>query len=102
MIVEVCHDPCTTWVTVFNWGDGAPDSNTNVASYGMDGEDDDEPIPSATLHMSSSGWSTGIEIDVEFGGTLPVPPGGYRHIRIQSPITSNNDGVDVDAIEILP
>jgi hypothetical protein len=102
VIIEVCAEPCVTWVTVFNWGDGVVDGNTNVASFGSDGEDDNEPIPGGALHASVSGRMSGIEIDVEFGGTLPAPPGGYRYIRIQSPLNPNNDGSDVDAIEILP
>jgi hypothetical protein len=43
------------------------------------------------------GFSTGIGIDLD--GV--VPPGTYPYIRIISP-SDSGDGVDVDAIEILP
>ncbi len=33
----------------------------------------------------------------------PVPSGGYRYLRIWSPINwPNNDGAEVDSIEIVP
>jgi hypothetical protein len=97
--IDVCESQPCTWVTVFNWGDGSPDANTNVASYGADGEDDNEAIPATALHCDS-GYCTGIEIDVDAFG--PVPPGGYRYVRIWSPINwPNNDGAEVDAIQIV-
>lgn len=98
--VDLCDAACSSWVTVFNWGDGIPDANTNVASFGADGEDDNEAIPGAALQCNN-GFCTGITIDVDALG--PVPPSGYRYIRIWSPINwPNNDGAEVDAIEIVP
>ena len=98
VIVDVCDDPCVAWQTVFNWGDGAADGNTNVAGYAAGGEDDNEPIPLSDLHLGST---TGIEIDVDFLG--PVPLAGYRYIRVRSPINwPDNDGSDIDSIEVLP
>lgn len=98
--VDVCDAACSSWVTVFNWGDGASDANTNVASFGADGEDDNEAIPGAALQCNN-GYCTGITIDVDALG--PVPPSGYRYIRVWSPINwPDNDGAEVDAIEIVP
>jgi hypothetical protein len=99
--VDVCDDAtCSTRVTVFNWGDGLPDGNTNVAAYAAGGEDDNEDIPAAALHCSGL-FCTGITIDVDALG--PVPPGGYQRLRIWSPYNwPNNDGAEVDAIEIVP
>jgi hypothetical protein len=72
-----------------------PDSNTNVASYAAGGEDDNEPILAGDLLNNS-----GITVDVDPFG---FPSGGYRYIRIWSPINwPNNDGAEVDAIEIVP
>jgi hypothetical protein len=94
--IDVCDDPCTSWVTVFNWGNDIPDNNTNVASFAAGGETDNEPIPAAALHNNS-----GITIDVDAIG--PVPPGGYRYLRIWSPYNwPDNDGAEIDAIEIVP
>ena len=95
--VDVCTDAaCTNPVTVFNWGDDVPDTNTNVASFAAGGEIDNEDIPAAALLNG-----TGITIDVDAFG--PVPAGGYRYIRIWSPINwPNNDGAEVDSIEVMP
>jgi hypothetical protein len=93
--IDLCGDPCTGWVTVFNWGDGVSDANTNVAAFSAGGEDDNEDIPAAALLNG-----TGITIDVDPFG---VPPGGYRYLRIWSPINwPNNDGAEVDSLDILP
>jgi hypothetical protein len=73
-----------------------PDDNTNVAIFAAGGEIDNEDIPAGMLYNN-----TGISIDVDTFG--PVPPGGYRYIRIWSPINwPNNDGAEVDSIEIFP
>jgi hypothetical protein len=94
--IDICDAACSNWVTVFNWGDGLPDNNTNVASYAAGGEDDNEPILASDLLNNS-----GITIDVDALG--PVPPSGYRYIRFWSPINwPNNDGAEVDSIEIVP
>ncbi len=93
--IDLCGDPCAGWVTVFNWGDGVPDTNTNVASYAAGGEDDNESILPADLLNGR-----GITIDVDPFG---VPSGGYRYLRIWSPINwPNNDGAQVDSIDIVP
>ena len=95
--VDVSNDGAN-WVTVFNWGDGKPDNNTNIASYSGGNELDNAPIPAAALYCSN-GYCTGIEIDVDALG--PVPVGGYRYIRIWSPLNPGNDGSEVDSIEIV-
>ncbi len=96
--VDVSADG-TNWVMAFNWGDGNPDNNTNIASYTGGSEVDNAPIPASALYCDS-GYCTGIEIDVDALGS--VPPGGYRYIRIWSPINwPDNDGSEVDSIETL-
>lgn len=96
--VEVSAD-AVNWVTVLDWGDGNPDDNTNIASYSADGEDDNEAIPSASLYCDS-GYCSGIAIDVDALGSVPLD--GYRYIRIWSPLNPNNDGSEVDALLIFP
>lgn len=96
--VDLCDDPCASWVTVFNWGDNITDTNTNVASYSAGGELDNEDIPSSALLNG-----LGITIDIDPPFLPPVPPSGYRYIRIWSPINwPDNDGAEVDSIDILP
>jgi hypothetical protein len=95
--IDVCDtSPCPAWLTVFNWGDDLPDTNTNVAAYAAGGELDNEDISSADLLNG-----TGITLDVDAFG--PSPLGGYRYIRFRSPINwPNNDGVQIDSIDVVP
>ena len=84
----------TNWYTILNWGDGIPDTNTNIDINIIGGsETDNREIASAFL------WNlTGVAIDLE----SVVPNGTYYYIRITSPIGDSGDGAEVDAIEILP
>ncbi|CAG0936710.1 hypothetical protein TFLX_05595 [Thermoflexales bacterium] len=97
MRIDLCGEPCNgNWVTAFNWGDGIPDANTNVAANGADGEDDNEDIQGTGLINNY-----GITIDVDALGAMPA--GGYRHMRFWSPINwPNNDPAQIDAIVIVP
>jgi hypothetical protein len=93
--IDVCESQPCTWITVFNWGDGIPDGNSNIASYATGGEDDNESISAVDLLNNA-----GIAIDVDPFG---VPAGGYGYMRIWSPINwPNNDGAQVDSIEVIP
>jgi hypothetical protein len=59
---------------------------------------DNEDIPAGALLNVS-----GVTIDVDAPGFPSVPPGGYRYIRIWSPINwPNNDGSEIDSIFIEP
>jgi hypothetical protein len=101
--VDVCEDAaCTNPITVLNWGDDIPDANTNIAGSAAGGEVDNKDIPAGSLHCANS-YCTGIEIDVDASGFPAVPPGGYGYLRFWSPINwPNNDGAEVDAIEVVP
>jgi hypothetical protein len=90
VVVEVSEDG-TTWQQVFNWGDGAPNANSNVASYP---ENDNEPIPSSALWPSSLPLNTGIAIDI----SIISPPAGtqYPYIRFSNPYPG--DAAQVDSI----
>ncbi len=89
------------WYTVFNWGDGSPDSNTNIPvplssppnPTTCAGEPDNCGIDTSFLYNS-----TGFTIDLDLAG---IPSGSYSYIRIISP-SDSGDGVDVDAIGSLP
>lgn len=100
VIVEISTSSTGPWIQVFNWGDGSVDTNTNIgaAGYGSGGEDDNLNIPIGVLHGSPI--QTGIAIDVD---AVPgVSPGNYRWVRLYSPLLGNNDGSEVDAVEVLP
>jgi hypothetical protein len=99
VVVAVCTDAaCTTRYTVFNWGNGSLDMNTNLGSNGYTpGEPDNTNIPLSVLYGSWP-YQSGIAIDVD-----AVAPGGtYRYVRITSPAGGDFDGSEVDALEVLP
>jgi hypothetical protein len=97
--VEVCTDAvCSTSYTVFNWGDGTPDGNTNVGAAGYSpGEPDNGAIPEAVLYGTPP-LQVGVAIDVD----AVAPGGSYGYIRITSLSGGDSDGSEVDALEILP
>ena len=93
----------SNWYTVFNWGNGAADGNTDVSvplpvppnPTDCAGEPDQCVIDSSLLTNSP-----GISINVN-----ALPPGSYPYIRIISPANppdTGNNGVNVDAITVLP
>ena len=86
------------WYTVFNWGDNAANTNSNLninVIGGVESDNRDFTTPPASDILSNS---TGVLIDVD----SIVPPGTYPYIRIISPAPDNGDGCEVDAIVILP
>ncbi len=96
VIVQVGADLGGPWITVFYWGDGLPDANTNLAAWSLP-ELDNTPIPMADLYGSSP-HATGITIDVE----QRAPAGTYQFLRLLSPSGGDDDGAQVDAIQLLP
>ena len=92
VIIEISDDG-TNWVEVFNWGDGNPANNGNIS--GTPGEPDNHILPISSLY---NGNTTGIAIDAD----AFVSPGTYQYIRITSPLGGDNDGSEVDSIELLP
>ncbi len=97
--VAVCPDAaCATRYSVFRWGDGTLDTNTNIGAAGYSpGEPDNAVIPISALYGSSP-YQTGITIDVD-----AVAPGGtYRYVAIRSLGVGDMDGAEVDSILILP
>ncbi len=106
VIIDIGMSASGPWYTVFNWGNGSPDYNTEIASYSLDadGEVDNELIPTSVLYASPSQplIRTGILIDVDANLTPRPPDGTYQFVRIYSPLDGANDPTEVDAIEILP
>ena len=81
----------SNWYTIFYWGDGSPDGNTDINPSDCPSETDNCPISSPPTNPP------GVSIQVD--GL--VPNGNYPYIRIISPADSG-DGVAVDAITVLP
>jgi hypothetical protein len=95
VIVEICSDPvcAVSPIVVFNWGGGVT-ANTNVSGFP---ENDNELIPMSAL-WGTPPYQTGVAIDVD--GLAPA--GTYRWVRLTSPFGGDDDGSEVDAIEVLP
>jgi hypothetical protein len=100
VIIFVCEDAaCATEYEVFNWGDGGPDSNTNVGGAGYSApEDDNEAIPAAALWTGGS-LQTGIAIDID---PLVPAPRTFQYIRIFAPSGGDFDPAQIDGVEVLP
>jgi hypothetical protein len=95
------------WYTIFNWGGGGADTNSNLNVAVIGGSENDNRdfsfIPASdVLYPFGTGAvgnpATGITIQVD--GI--VPNGSYPYIRITAPSGDSGDGCDVDAIQILP
>lgn len=92
VMIEISPDG-VTWYQVFFWGDGLPETNSNVDITVIGGtEADNRPFLPTDLYNT-----TGITIDVDTN----VPPGSYPWMRISSPAGST-DGANIDSIEVLP
>ena len=85
------------WYPVFYWGNGAPDTNSNVSAFCPGTEDDNCTIPQSSLYNN-----TGITIDVDNSPLGPVPTGNYYWIKFTEPGLGSTDGTHVDTVEILP
>lgn len=99
VVVQVCPDAaCSTRYTVFNWGNGSLDVNTNLGAAGYTaGEPDNDPIPESAFYGSYP-LRVGVTIDVD----AVAPAGTYRYVRIVSPNGGGGDGAEIDALQVLP
>jgi hypothetical protein len=95
------------WYVIFNWGDGAPDLNSSVGTFGLDGtEEPNAPIPTTNL-VGPPGLQVGIPIDVDHAAT-PPPTGVYYWLQIVAPTAPvgtdypSDYYTEVDSVEILP
>jgi hypothetical protein len=92
-----------SWYQIFNWGNNAPDTNSNLDINILGGVESDNRDFTSQPASDILFNSTGVLINIE-GIVLP---GTYPYIRLTSPATSTagNDidgGCEVDAIVILP
>lgn len=109
VIIEIAQSPSGPWYEVFNWGDGGPDTNTNIGTAPPPGpysgpENDNTLIPMTTPPLyGTPPLITGIAIDVDAPLTAAnAPLGPYQYVQIFSPIGGDSDGPEVDAIEAIP
>ena len=91
------------WYTILNWGDNVVDANAsmNLSTIGASAETDNLMVDAPFMDDL-----TGIALELD--GV--VPNGSYKYIRIISPAAPQDgpgptfppDGVEVDAISIVP
>ena len=85
MVVQVATSLSGPWYTVFYWGDGIADMNSNVGQNGYGApENDNEPIPFTDLYASPLNpllLPTGISLDID----ARAPTGIYPYVRIYAP-----------------
>ncbi|MCE7860249.1 MAG: hypothetical protein DYG86_10735 [Chloroflexi bacterium CFX2] len=103
-VVGITNDDTgATYYEVFNWGNGIPDNNSNVADLAAGGELDNEEVDPSQLYDSDGAGpapQTGILIDVDDGTSGRPPPGTYGFVVIISP-TDGVDAVQVDAVQTV-
>jgi hypothetical protein len=88
------------WYTIYDWGDGVPDGNTNVASFSPEDDQLRINIPSVPPLYNN----TGITIDIDSMVSPPYILYIYPYIRFISSHGIGGDGgqTDIDAIEVFP
>lgn len=88
----------TNWYTIFNWGDGIADTNSNLNINVIGGTEHDNrgftTPPDSNILVSSTG------ITIELDGV--VPNGAYSYIRLTCPASDSGDGCEVDGIAVVP
>jgi hypothetical protein len=96
---------------IFNWGDNAADTNTNVNFNDLPAdcvqECDNREIPITPIPATGSilytdpvtGINTGILIDVDTAPDNP-PEGIYKYMIIVSPLSGDLDAAQVDSIVV--
>ena len=89
-----------TWYTIFYWGDGLADTNSNLNIAGPLGgtEFDDRDIDASFLYPTGTYGDAGVTMDLD----MVVPAGTYYYLRITAPVVGGDGICDIDAIEILP
>ncbi|MCC7116936.1 MAG: hypothetical protein IT310_00305 [Anaerolineales bacterium] len=97
IILSISSDG-STYYEVFNWGDGTPDTNSNVGDV-AGAENDNQVIPTSELYGTPPN-QTGILIDVDNAPSAP-PPGSYSYLAIQAPTPDGDGGLDVDAVDVV-
>jgi hypothetical protein len=96
----------TNWYTVFNWGNGIPDTNSNLNINSIGGAEDDNrdfSTPPASYDLypfdtAPGAANTGIVMDLD--GV--VPNGTYPYVRFFDPIGDLDGGTEIDAVSTLP
>ncbi|MCB0154166.1 MAG: hypothetical protein KDF65_05160, partial [Anaerolineae bacterium] len=104
VVVQVGSTSAGPWYTVFYWGDGLADDNSNVGQFlaNPTNETDNRQIfttnPPLYGPVGPLNLTTGIAIDVD----ARAPAGTYPFVRFFVPLGGGNDVVEIDAVQPLP
>lgn len=102
-VVRIEISDGTDTYTVFEWGDGNDDLNTNIGALSLP-ETDNRPIAASDLYPPPAGSGVAIDVDhATLNGGLGIPPGTYTQIIITPLDGPGDDGnCGIDGIEVLP
>ena len=97
----------SNWYTIFNWGDNAPDTNSNLNIAVLGGSETDNrdftSIPASDiLYPFNSGTDANPSTGVVFELDGVVPNGTYPYIRFIASAGDVDGGAEIDAVTILP
>ncbi|MGE5377494.1 MAG: hypothetical protein ACM3XO_20740 [Bacteroidota bacterium] len=96
----------TNWYNVFYWGDGIPDTNSNLNINVIGGAEDDnrdfttQPASDVLYPFNTAPGAANSGIAMELDGV--VPKGTYPYIRIVAPTGDLDGGTEIDAVSVLP
>ena len=102
VLIELGDYFLNIWYRIFYWGDGIPDtnSNLNILTPAVGGSEADNQIIYQSLVplYGTSPLNTGITIDID--GFVPAAT-PYQWLRISVPTGGAGDGADIDSILVL-
>jgi hypothetical protein len=91
------------WYMIFNWGDGIPDTNSNLnisnPTVGGVENDNQQIIKTAVPLYGTPNLNTGITIDIDGYAPTGTP---YQWLKLVVPTGGPADGADIDSILVLP
>lgn len=105
VVIRIGQTVTGNWFVVFDWGDGQPDTNTNVGNFGVDGTEEPNAVIATGDLYGAPPYQTGVTIDVDGSG---APPGTYELLSVSAPTPAAgetrlpDENTEVDAVEILP
>lgn len=111
VILSISTALAGTYYQVLNWGDGTPDTNSNIGNVVTSTpyqELDNQPIDASKLYGATP-LQTGVLVDVDNAASHP-PVGSYSFLAIQAPPPPTppstpdpgNDGsVGIDSVQVI-
>lgn len=102
VILEIGDFFLNVWYMIFHWGNGVPDTNSNLNSLNptVGPEIDNQVINRTAVPLyGTPALNTGVTIDIDGYAPAGTP---YQWLRIIVPTAGASDGADIDSILVLP